>query len=243
MTLVPSNQAPASSSALSRSGLRRVQAGWAERLALPPDALTSAGTHFFPREAAIAVVVLQLGQSCVVVAPPPVMRLLEGLGERALLDAQALTAKLGAFDAQPIGTATLSYRDRRPVEQPRIPITSVEPAMVDQLRARIHPDEWDESGLSAMPQLWAAVTPVGSIAAVAGYERWGANIAQMGVVADAAERRRGYAAAASAAAMTEALNAGLVLQWRSRVGNTASDRLAARLGYTPLGFQSALALG
>lgn len=217
--------------------------GWAERLAVPLDALTSAGTHFFPREAATAVVVVKLGQSCVVVAPPPVRPLLEGLGERALLDAHAVAARLGGLDPRPIGTATLSYRDRRPVEQPRVPVTSVGPAQVDRLRARIHVDEWDESGLSSMPQRWAAVTPVGHLAAIAGYEHWGARIAQMGVAADAAERGHGYAAAASAAAMTAALNADMVLQWRSRVGNAASERLAVRLGYVPLGFQSAVALG
>lgn len=115
--------------------------------------------------------------------------------------------------------------------------------MVDQLRSSIHAEEWDESGLSSMPQRWGAVTPAGPIGAIAGYEQWGAHIAHIGVAADAAERGRGYAAAASVAAMTEALNADLVVQWRSRVGNTASDRLAARLGFTPLGFQSAVALG
>lgn len=242
MIVVTSKHAPASDSALSPLGLRRVRAAWADRLTVPRDALTSAGTHFFPKETATAVVVLRLGQSCVVVAPPRVIVLLEGLDEGALLDAQAMTAELGEFDPQPIGTASLSYRDGRPVQQPRLPVTSVDPAMVHRLRAHIHADEWDESGLSAMPQRWAAVTPTGRVAAIAGYEHWGADIAQMGVAADAGERGRGYATAASAAAMSQALSADLVLQWRSRVGNTASDRLAARLGYTPLGFQSAVAL-
>ena len=41
----------------------------------------------------------------------------------------------------------------------------------------------------------------------------------------------------------EAVDAGLVAQWRCRVGNEASLRLADRLGFTRLGMQASVALG
>lgn len=108
------------------------------------------------------------------------------------------------------------------------------------LRSRVSADEWDESGLTAKPRRWAAITPAGRVAALAGYERWGDDIAQIGVAADPAHRGRGYAAVAARRALRAALEDGLVAQWRCRVGNVASERLADRLGFTQLGWQTAV---
>jgi RimJ/RimL family protein N-acetyltransferase len=210
---------------------------------VPHEALTSAGTRFFPRDAASAVVVLQLGGSCVVVGPGSATDVLDGLDQRMLLDADGVAERLGGFAPRPIGTASLWFRDRRPVEHPSVGTRRASPSTVEELRASIQADEWDESGLSTMPQRWGSFTPEGRPAAVAGYERWGADVAQIGVAASSSERGRGYAAAAAAMAMTMALGEDLVLQWRGRIGNVGSERLAVRLGYTRLGLQSAVALG
>jgi RimJ/RimL family protein N-acetyltransferase len=189
------------------------------------------------------VVVVELRDSCVVVGPPPVTAHLDGLDKSELLDVSSIAARLEPFQPRPIGTASLSYRDARPVKRVSAMTEPADRAMVEKLQGSVSTDEWEESGLSAMPRRWAALTPDGRLAALAGYERWGADIAQMGVAADPAERGRGYAAAAAAAAMTSALHDGLVVQWRCRVGNAASERLATCLGFAPMGRQTAVALG
>jgi len=52
----------------------------------------------------------------------------------------------------------------------------------------------------------------------------------------------GGAFSAAAHAVSAAVDAGLRAQWRCRIGNEASLRLADRLGFTRMGTQSAVAL-
>jgi RimJ/RimL family protein N-acetyltransferase len=92
-----------------------------------------------------------------------------------------------------------------------------------------------------MERHWA-VREGGRPVAVAGYHCWHSTIAHLGVVAAALQRGRGYASSAATAAVCAAIDAGLVAQWRCRVGNPASLRLADRLGFTRVGMQSAVAL-
>lgn len=228
---------------LSAAGRSHVQRGWAERLSVPVEALASPGTRFIARADASALVVVELSDACVVVGPPPVTAQLQGLDKGELLDVTLMVARLEFFQPRPIGTASLSYRDARLTSRVSVTTGPADPTMVEELQEEVSADEWHESGLSDMPQHWAALTPDGRIAALAGFERWGADIAQMGVAANRTERGRGYAAAAAGEAMTAAMNDGLIAQWRCQVGNTASQRLAARLGFTPLGRQAAVALG
>ena len=228
--------------AVSSTVLKRVRVAWAGQLSIPVDALRSAGTRFFAREGATAVVALELGGARVLVAPPSACSRLGSLDEELLLDVDTLASRLGQFQPRPIGVASLAYGDARPRIRGSVGVEPADRAMVEALRHRCSTDEWDESGLSQMPHRWAGFTSGGHLAAVAGYERWGTDIAQLGVVADPSERGRGYATAAAGAAMTAALDDGLVAQWRCRVGNTASERLADSLGLTRLGRQAAVAL-
>jgi RimJ/RimL family protein N-acetyltransferase len=93
-----------------------------------------------------------------------------------------------------------------------------------------------------MPQRWAAATPAGRTAPLAGYERWGFDIAHLGVLARRELRGQGYAREAAARPVSEAVHARLLAQWRSRVGNSPSAGLARHLGFTWMGRQSAVAL-
>ncbi|MDP3890749.1 GNAT family N-acetyltransferase [Nocardioides sp.] len=224
------------------ASLARVQLVWAEKLSVPIEALTSAGTQSFVRPSATAVVVVALAEACVVLGPPHATRRLQGLEVPALLDAGLLLSRLEAFAPTPIGTASLSYLEANPVTRPVIRAVPADPSMMATLQGRVSTDEWDESGLAGMTHRWAVLAQDGEPAALAGYERWGADLAQMGVVADPSERGRGHASAAVLAALTAATDEGLVAQWRCRVGNTASERLATRLGFTRVGFQVAVTL-
>ena len=229
-------------STLSQVGRLRVLHGWAERLSVPVETVTSSDTHAVARDDATTVVVVELERCCVVLAPPAALAQVQGLSRPELLDLDLLVASLAAFQPQPVGTASLSYRDTRLTRRLPIATTRADAALVEEMRQAVAPDEWDESGLATMPQRWAATTPQGRSAALAGFERWGADIAQLGVVAAHGARGQGYAAAAAAEAFTQALDDGLVAQWRCREGNTASERLAASLAFTRMGRQLAVAL-
>jgi len=76
---------------------------------------------------------------------------------------------------------------------------------------------------------------VDRVVAAAGYHRWPAGTAHLGILTAPDVRGRGLATRAAAAATADALAAGLLPQWRARV--PASLRVAAKLGYRTLGRQ------
>ncbi len=67
-------------------------------------------------------------------------------------------------------------------------------------------------------------------------------IAHLGVLTPPPFRRRGFGLLSAALATNEALDFGLVPQWRSRIENTASRRTAARLGFVEVGSQTTVLL-
>jgi RimJ/RimL family protein N-acetyltransferase len=55
-----------------------------------------------------------------------------------------------------------------------------------------------------------------------------------------AHRGHGYASALARRVVDAALDDGLVAQWRCRLGNKASERLAERIGFARVGQQTAV---
>jgi hypothetical protein len=217
---------------------RRVKQTWAPRLTVPVMTFDSSDDRLVPRDGATAVVVVELFGARVVVGPPHVMGALEGL---ETWDEPGLLSRLARFGPRPIGTAWLSYCQ----EPPLLNDVAIEPAAsatAGVLRNRCPPDEWDESGLDAMPDRCVAFTPGGEPAAIAGYERWDPGLAHLGVATDPDVRGRGCATTAAGAAVAAALAEGLIAQWRCRVGNAASERLADVLGFTRVGRQTAVSV-
>ncbi|OZF34015.1 hypothetical protein CH294_16815 [Rhodococcus sp. 14-2483-1-1] len=71
--------------------------------------------------------------------------------------------------------------------------------------------------------------------ASAGYSEEQLILADMRVLTDPIHRRRGHAQVVGRLATNDAIDEGLIPQWRSRPENSIARRLAARLGYTELG--------
>jgi hypothetical protein len=155
-----------------------------------------------------------------------------------------------------------SYGDERP-QDPERPAPGVEwagAAELDELIAAVDPAEADESGLADLPRAPAVqVGPAGAgdselaalprtavirvggrIVTAAGYARWPAGTAHLCVLTATGHRGHGYATRVAAVATADALAAGLLPQWRARVG--ASQRVADKLGYRVLGEQRSLRL-
>lgn len=100
-----------------------------------------------------------------------------------------------------------------------------------ELVAALDPKEVEESGVSA-----EAVPAFGAfcddrLCAVASYQVWQPSIAHISVATHPDHRRHGFAKAAVQALAAEALDRGLILQWRAVAWNTNSLALARSLGF------------
>ena len=221
-----------------RDGLR-LRAAWADALGTAPSALEGTGVTRVERADLDAVVIVRLGAATVVAAPPSARTALAALPPAALHDADAVAAALPGSRA--IGTAHLLFTGARPAHPPHAlhEATSLDVASVG---ATLPEDEWAEAGVQTMEHRWAVHDAQGEATAVAGYQPWHGTVAHLGVAAVPRHRRQGFAGSAAAGAVSAAIDAGLVAQWRCRVGNTASLRLADRLGFTRIGMQTAVSL-
>lgn len=218
-----------------------VARGWADRLGVPPEWLERPGTRTFTRHGLTAVVALRLGDATVAVAPPDAVPALDRLSGAQLLDPATMLSALAAFAPRLLGAATLAYADGATLRQPSAPAArAASAAEVADLVASGPADEAAESGVADMVDRLAVTAPDGTCAAVAGYQPWGDAIANVGVLTRPALRGRGLGRAVAAAASHRAIEQGLVPQWRCRVGNDASARLGASLGFVVVGRQLAL---
>jgi GNAT superfamily N-acetyltransferase len=103
----------------------------------------------------------------------------------------------------------------------------------------VAPIEWAEAGIGIGPDARVfGVREEGQIVAVTGYERWPHDIAQLQVFCHPGFRRRGLAAEALTAAISDALAAKLLPQYRARDGNVASVALAKRVGFVEYGWMA-----
>ena len=101
----------------------------------------------------------------------------------------------------------------------------------------IAPGEWAEAGIMPDSRVFGLRLEE-QIVAVAGYERWSGQIAQLHVFCHPHYRRRGLAAEPLKAAISEALADHLLPQYRARDGNAASVALAKRLGFVEYGWMA-----
>ena len=228
-----------------REGVQ-LRTAWADALGTVPSALEGTGITRVERPDLDAVITVTLGRATVIAAPPSATAALAALPLAALHDADTIAAVLPG--ARTIGTAHLLFTGTRP-PHPRHPVVEAGSLDVASVGAALPEDEWAEAGVQEMEHRWVVrgeedADGQGSddAVAIAGYQRWHGTVAHVGVAAAPAQRGQGFAFSAASAAIGAAIDAGLVAQWRGRVGNAGSLRLAERLGFTRLGLQSAVAL-
>jgi len=98
--------------------------------------------------------------------------------------------------------------------------------------------EWLEASADEPAPYRYGCTDGDELLAVASLHNWNDLIGQVSVFTRADARGRGLAACVAAAAITQSFADGLVPQWRSRIGNDASARVADKLGFVALGTQA-----
>ncbi|WP_129337426.1 GNAT family N-acetyltransferase [Cellulomonas endophytica] len=227
--------------ALEENTVAIVRLGWARSLGLPDDALAARVVEV-PRDDVVSVVRL-FGT---VVAVGPAWFLDDPAGWH--LDGPALLRGVAArAGTRPrlLGAAALAYADAY-VEHPGLSEVEVsdEPSALAEVVRRCPADDVGESGLTEMERVLVTLADGSDEGlAAAGHDVRGGLVAQLGVLTPPERRGQGHGLLAAALATNDALDAGLVAQWRCRTGHDASLRLAARLGYVPAGSQTTVLLG
>lgn len=198
--------------------------------------------------------IVRIGDAAVVTAPDA--RCAEALGAAVrrpayaeLTDPVQLGAALSGTAApvlEVLGPATLSYLDRDSFV-PALPAeagTTVERAAPDDiamtaLLVGVGKGDADESGLDEItsPAFLLREGPggAGDVVAAAGYTTWPRAVAQLCVLVAPHRRGRRLARTVASAAVSHAIGAGLLPQWRARP--YPSRRVAAALGFRELGSQ------
>lgn len=81
-----------------------------------------------------------------------------------------------------------------------------------------------------------------TVLAAAGHDVWGGLVGQLGVLTPPDRRGRGHGTVAAGLATNDALDSGLVAQWRARAENAPALAVAARLGFVQAGSQTTVRL-
>ena len=92
--------------------------------------------------------------------------------------------------------------------------------------------EWERSGSRLGEQPVVGAFNDGRLVAVAGYQIWDGGIAHISVIAHPQYRSCGYGKAVVSELTEEAINRGLVPQYRTLEANKFSVAIANRLGFT-----------
>lgn len=183
------------------------------------------------------VSVVVIGHERLTCAPE---RLRERIDVDAPTDLSTLIEILGNDVEDVVGQARLAYTDEttfRPVATDGVTRIGDDDARLAALSAASDRSEWSEASADEPCEFRYGVVDDDSLLAVATLQVWNDALGHLGVFSAASARRHGLASKVGSAAATHALTLELVPQWRSRIGNEASARVADQLGFVGLGTQ------
>jgi len=183
-----------------------------------------------------SVSVVVLGRDRFVRAPA---RLRGSVGE-SVIDLRSLLPLLGDEIERVVGEARLAYADdasSRLVSTDGVVDVDDGDAELAALETVSDPNEWSEASVSEPCEHRFGVVEHGALVAVSTVQAWADALGQISVFTTAPARGRGLGTRVGSAAVARSLGLGVVPQWRSRIGNHASERVADGLGFVPLGRQ------
>ena len=238
--------------------LKRVREVWAGLAGVPvsfgdPVAVSPESLLCPPGWAGVVVI----GDAALVTAPSArtaeLMRGgLAGLPVADWTSPEALRSRLPIEDV--LGPATLAYcsrlappadltspsADLAPPSADLAPPSAVERGAIADLVASVSENDAGEAGLDEITSAAFVIRSEGRVVAAAGYRRWPGDVAHLSVLTAPSHRGRGLAKKVAADATADALEAGLLPQWRARP--ELSRRVARALGFTELGAQLSVRL-
>jgi RimJ/RimL family protein N-acetyltransferase len=183
-----------------------------------------------------AVSLIEIGEHRLVYAPDWLQRRVAGLP----VAVAPLVEALGDDLVELVGEARLAYGDEsslRFLAMDGVVRLSDNDARVGALREAADSIEWREASVDETGSARFGVTERDALLAVANVRVWADTIAHLGVFTAAEARERGLASRVGSAAAGYSLELGCIPQWRSRISNAQSARVADRLGFVALGRQ------
>ena len=220
---------------------------WAGELGVAPRVLRTDGFRVFERADADAqprAIIVGTSSATIVSLPKGRTHTFEDAGlslEQMQREPRRYVASCTSIQTLEVrGPALLAYW---PSSTPSpIPCAQTSPLGVDGLASLTSlrdtaPSEWEEAGIGSDSRVFG-LRLEDRLVAVAGYERWSDQIAQLQVFCHPGYRRRGLAAAPLKAAISHALADNLLPQYRARDGNVASIALAKRVDFVEYGWMA-----
>jgi RimJ/RimL family protein N-acetyltransferase len=188
------------------------------------------------RPATDAVSLVAIGEHRLLYAPTRLRHRLESIP----FTTGALIEALGDDLVELVGEARLAYGDagtlRLVPADGVIELPDTDPRVV-ALRETADPFDWREAAVDEPGAARFGVVDDGALLATANVQLWADTIGRLGVFTAAHARRRGLASKVGSAAAQFSLDVGGIPQWRSRMTNLRSARVAERLGFVVLGRQ------
>ncbi len=220
-----------------------IRLAWSRILGLPDSALQSPSDDVLTRSDDTVLSYVRLWDHRVLTGPDWARDLVPTLVEDDTDAAAVLLAAAAERGGRLLGAATLAFTDDYvPGPHLETAVVTDDPAAVRDLEASCPPDDVTEVGLAGMPRALVTLDELDRPTAGAGYEEWQGIVAHLGVLTPPPFRRQGLGLVAAGIAVNDALDAGLVPQWRARTENRASRRTAARLGFVEIGTQTTVLL-
>jgi GNAT superfamily N-acetyltransferase len=230
----------------------RIRQGWRAELRAPA-AFRRPGRHVHlrPRDdpaRAGWVGVVTLDDSTCVSLPPDAPARLRDLRRRDLdadLTEPAVVGRVIGPVQEFLGPASLAFKEPTAARAPDYPQVTLLPAgheLVWHLATACGREDAEESGILAVDSSVAVWQVAGRVVAASGHRVWHGQLAHLSVLVDPAHRGRGLGTAVAASAVNQAVDAGLVPQWRARCTLLASRRIARSLGFVELGRQASYLL-
>jgi hypothetical protein len=134
-----------------------------------------------------------------------------------------------------VGPAFVGYNDLkhfRPVSSPSTrPLTVEDKKAIDRLRAACTVEEWEAGGSEFKPGAMVGAFRGEELTALAGYQLWGDQIAQIAIVTHPGFRGQGHATTAVSALTEIVFERTLVPQFRTLESNIPSMAVARQLGF------------
>ncbi len=220
-----------------------IRLAWSRVLGLADDALDRPSSGVITRRDDAVVMYVRLWDRRVLIGPPWALALAPALDDDDSDVAGTMLTVAVDRGGRLLGQSSLAFTDAY-VSGSHLDtaVVTEDPAAVVDLEAACPPDDVTEVGLAEMGRVLVTLDELDRPTAGAGYEEWQGIVAQLGVLTPPTFRRRGFGVTAAAIAANDALDAGLVPQWRSRIENHASRRIARRLGFVEVGSQTTVLL-
>ncbi|WP_206490255.1 GNAT family N-acetyltransferase [Rhodococcus sp. KRD162] len=220
-----------------------VRLAWCRQLHLADDALATDARRVEHVVDSTDITVLRLAETTVISAPAWAVGASRSITDQAGTDRTWMSSLLGNLaERYAIDSHTLAYGTEigHSIEV-HDPLISHDAAHARNLAAHCTAADVEEAFGEPVSRHWFTMLgddrPADSASSLssAGYSEQQSILADMRVLTDPEHRRRGHAHVVGRLATNDAIDDGLIPQWRSRPENAIARRLGARLGYVEIG--------